>query len=104
MNKAQKLTLLAPARDLEVGKAAIDAGADAVYIGAPRFGARQAASNSVEDIAELVRYAHLFGCQVLVTLNTLLHADEYAPACALAHQLYQVGVDALIIQDLHLLA
>ena len=95
--------MLAPARDIAVGKAAIDAGADAVYIGAPQFGARQAAGNSVEDIAELVRYAHVFGTQVLVTLNTLLRDDEYAPACALAHQLYKVGVDALIIQDLHLL-
>ncbi len=74
-----------------------------MYIGAPRFGARQAAGNSVEDIAELVKYAHVFGAQVLVTLNTLLRDDEYAPACALAHQLYKVGVDALIIQDLHLL-
>lgn len=102
-SRKRKLTLLAPARDMEVGKAAIDAGADAVYIGAPQFGARQAAGNSVEDIAELVRYAHVFGVQVLVTLNTLLREDEYAPACALAHQLYKVGVDALIIQDLHLL-
>ena len=102
-SRKRKLTLLAPARDIEVGKAAIDAGADAVYIGAPQFGARQAAGNSVEDIAELVQYAHVFGYQVLVTLNTLLRNDEYAPACALAHQLYKVGVDALIIQDLHLL-
>lgn len=94
---------MAPARDLEVGKAAIQAGADAVYIGAPEFGARQAAGNSLEDIAELVQYAHRFGVQVLVTLNTLLHDDEYPRACALAHDLYKVGVDALIIQDLHLL-
>ena len=99
----RKLTLLAPARDLEVGKAAIQAGADAVYIGAPEFGARQAAGNSLEDIAELVGYAHRFGAQVLVTLNTLLEEDEYARACALAHDLYKVGVDALIIQDLNLL-
>ena len=98
-----KLTLLAPARDLEVGIAAIQAGADAVYIGAPEFGARQAAGNSLNDIAELVQYAHRFGAQVLVTLNTLLHDDEYPRACALAHELYKVGVDALIIQDLHLL-
>ena len=98
-----KLTLLAPARDLEVGIAAIQAGADAVYIGAPEFGARQAAGNSLEDIAELVQYAHRFGVQVLVTLNTLLHDDEYPRACALAHELYKVGVDALIIQDLNLL-
>ena len=94
---------MAPARDLEVGKAAIDAGADAVYIGAPEFGARQAASNSIEDIAALVKYAHRFGVQVLVTLNTLLHDDEFPRACALAHDLYKVGVDALIIQDLNLL-
>ena len=94
---------MAPARDLEVGKAAIDAGADAVYIGAPEFGARQAASNSIEDIATLVKYAHRFGVQVLVTLNTLLHDDEFPRACALAHDLYKVGVDALIIQDLNLL-
>ncbi len=94
---------MAPARDLEVGIAAIQAGADAVYIGAPEFGARQAAGNSLSDIAELVQYAHRFGVQVLVTLNTLLHEDEYPRACALAHELYKVGVDALIIQDLNLL-
>ena len=94
---------MAPARDLEVGIAAIQAGADAVYIGAPEFGARQAAGNSLSDIAELVNYAHRFGVQVLVTLNTLLHEDEYPRACALAHELYKVGVDALIIQDLNLL-
>ncbi|MBQ9144727.1 MAG: U32 family peptidase [Paludibacteraceae bacterium] len=98
-----KISLLAPARDLEVGIAAIQAGADAVYIGAPEFGARQAAGNSLKDIAELVKYAHRFGVQVLVTLNTLLHDDEYPRACALAHDLYKVGVDALIIQDLNLL-
>ena len=101
--KKRNISLLAPARDLEVGKAAIQAGADAVYIGAPEFGARQAAGNSLEDIAEFVQYAHRFGAQVLVTLNTLLHEDEYPRACALAHELYKVGVDALIIQDLHLL-
>ena len=97
------ISLLAPARDLEVGMAAIQAGADAVYIGAPEFGARQAASNSLADIKTLVEYAHRFGVQVLVTLNTLLQKDECPRACALAHELYKVGVDALIIQDLHLL-
>lgn len=86
-----------------MGKAAIQAGADAVYIGAPEFGARQAAGNTLEDIATLVKYAHRFGVQVLVTLNTLLHDNEYPRACALAHELYKVGVDALIIQDLNLL-
>ena len=74
-----------------------------MYIGAPAYGARQAAGNSLEDLAEVVRYAHTYGVQVLVTLNTLLHEDEYADAVALAHALYKIGVDALIIQDLHLL-
>lgn len=97
------LTLLAPARDCEVARAAIQAGADAVYIGAPRYGARQAAGNSVADIAALVQYAHIYGVQVLVTLNTLLYDDEKADAVALIHELYQAGVDALIIQDLSLL-
>ncbi len=97
------LSLLAPARDKEVAIAAIQAGADAIYIGAPAYGARQAAGNSLEDLAEVVRYAHTYGVQVLVTLNTLLHDDEYAHAVALAHALYKIGVDALIIQDLHLL-
>ena len=103
LKESRNISLLAPARDLEVGKAAIQAGADAVYIGAPEFGARQAAGNSLQDIASLVEYAHLFGAQVLVTLNTLLHDEEYTRACALAHELYKVGVDALIIQDLELL-
>ena len=97
------LSLLSPARDKEVAKAAVQAGADAIYIGPPAFGARQAAGNSLEDLAEVVQYAHLYGVQVLVTLNTLLHDDEYAQAVALAHALYKIGVDALIIQDLHLL-
>ena len=74
-----------------------------MYIGAPAYGARQAAGNSLEDLAEVVRYAHTYGVQVLVTLNTLLRDDEYANAIALAHALYKIGVDALIIQDLHLL-
>ena len=97
------LSLLSPARDKEVAKAAIQAGADAIYIGAPAYGARQAAGNSIEDLAEVVKYAHSYGVQVLVTLNTLLHENEYAEAVALAHALYNIGVDALIIQDLHLL-
>lgn len=102
-NSYVPLSLLAPARDKVVAKAAIQAGADAIYIGAPAFGARQAAGNSLEDLAEVVSYAHIFGVQVLVTLNTLLHADEYAQAVTLAHALYKIGVDALIIQDMHLL-
>ena len=97
------LTLLSPAKNKEVARAAIQAGADAIYIGAPAYGARQAAGNSIEDLAEVVQYAHTYGVQVLVTLNTLLHDDEYPHAVALAHALYKIGVDALIIQDLHLL-
>lgn len=97
------LTLLSPARDTNVAKAAIQAGADAVYIGAPRFGARQAAGNTIDDIAALAEYAHGYGVKVLVTLNTLLHEDEFADAVAQAWDLYRAGVDALIIQDLRLL-
>ncbi len=102
-HRAIPLSLLSPARDKQVAQAAIQAGADAIYIGAPAFGARQAAGNSIEDLAEVVRYAHTYGVQVLVTLNTLLREDEYPQAVQMAHDLYQIGVDALIIQDLHLL-
>ncbi len=97
------LTLLSPAKDRQVAHAAIQAGADAIYIGAPMFGAREKAGNSIADLEEVVREAHTFGVQVLVTLNTLLHEDEYSVAIQMAHQLYEIGVDALIIQDLHLL-
>ena len=97
------LSLLSPARDKEVAKAAIQAGADAVYIGAPAYGAREKAGNSIEDIREVVTYAHIYGVQVLVTLNTLLREDEYPKAVQIARELYEAGVDALIIQDLKLL-
>ena len=97
------LQILSPAKDKSVAKAAIQAGADAIYIGAPAFGARQAAGNSLQDLAEVVTYAHTYGVQVLVTLNTLLHDEEYPQAVSLAHALYKIGVDALIVQDLHLL-
>ncbi len=103
MSEACHISLLSPVRDKQVAIAAIQAGADAIYIGAPLFGARQAAGNSLEDITEVVQYAHAYGVQVLVTLNTLLHEDEYSQAVALAHALYKIGVDALIIQDLRLL-
>ncbi len=96
-------SLLSPARDLSVGIAAIAAGADAVYIGGPAFGARQAAGNSLEDIAALCAHAHRYGVQVLVTLNTLLSDDERHQAARMAWQLHEVGTDALIIQDLRLL-
>ena len=97
------LSLLSPARDKNVAFAAIQAGADAIYIGAPAFGAREKAGNSMEDLAEVVRYAHTYGVQVLVTVNTLLHEDEYPQAVKMIGELYRIGVDALIIQDLHLL-
>ncbi len=95
--------LLAPAKDLECGLAAINCGADAVYIGAPNFGAREAASNSLTDIQQLVQYAHKYWAKVYVTLNTLLHDAEIPQAVQLVKQLYQLGVDALIIQDVGLL-
>ena len=95
--------LLAPAQNLECGLVAIDAGADAVYIGAARFGARAKAGNSLADIEALARYAHTYWARVYVTLNTLLYDDELPQAVRLAHQLYDIGVDALIIQDVGLL-
>lgn len=94
------LELLAPAADRSVAKAAIDSGADAVYIGAPRFGARVKAGNSVSDIAETVRYAHFYGAKVYVTLNTILSDAEWEEARLLAWQCYEAGVDAFIIQDM----
>lgn len=96
----RKIELLVPARNLETGIAAIDHGADAVYIGAAQFGARQAAGNSVDDISALVNYAHIFGVKVYITLNTILTDEEIAPAEALITRLYEVGVDALIVQDM----
>lgn len=97
------IELLAPAKHLEVGKVAIRCGADAVYIGAPKFGAREAAGNSVEDIAELTQYAHTYWARVYVALNTLLYDHEIADVLKLTERLYQAGIDALIIQDMGLL-
>ena len=91
--------LLSPARNLECGIAAVDHGADAVYIGAPRFGARAAAGNSVEDIQRLSDYAHQFGVKIYATLNTLLRPEELEPARLIAWDLYHAGVDAFITQD-----
>lgn len=98
-----RVELLIPAKDLSTGMVAVNHGADAVYIGAPRFGARQAAGNSLQDIEQLVRYSHLYGAKVHVTLNTLLFDDEMEDALTMAHRLYEMGIDALIIQDLGLL-
>ena len=97
------IELLAPAKDLVCGLTAIDCGADAVYIGAERFGAREAAGNSVEDIAALVRHAHAYWARVYVTLNTLLTDEELPLALRLIRQLYDIGIDGLIIQDVGLL-
>lgn len=100
MKESRKIELLAPARDVECGIEAIRHGADAVYIGADRFGARSAAGNSIERITELVDYAHLFGTRVYVTLNTILKDEELAEAEKMVWDLYRIGVDALIIQDM----
>ena len=94
------LELLAPAKNLEIGKAAIDHGADAVYIGAPRFGARAAVGNSVNDIRELCRYAHLFGVKVHVTVNTIVYDDELEDTLIMIRDLADAGVDALLLQGL----
>jgi 23S rRNA 5-hydroxycytidine C2501 synthase len=98
-----QLELLAPARDADIGIEAVNHGADAVYIGGPSFGARSSADNSVQQIARLVRHAHRFNSRVFVTLNTILRDDELGAARQLAWQLYDAGVDALIIQDMGLL-
>ena len=101
--KTTKIELLSPAKNLEVGLAAINHGADAVYIGGPAFGAREKAGNSIEDIEKLCDHAHLFGAKVYVTLNTLLNENELEPARQLAWDCWNAGVDALIVQDQNLL-
>ena len=98
------LELLAPARDLQIGIAAIDCGADAVYIAGPRFGARQAAGNSVEDIRSLCRYAHKFGVKIFVTLNTILYDSELEDAYRFMLDVQDAGADAIIVQDLAVVA
>lgn len=100
----QPLQLLAPARDADTAIAAIAHGADAVYIGAPAFGARSAATNTVDDIRRVVEAARPFGVKVFVTLNTILLDSELPEARALITELWEVGVDALIVQDPALLA
>ena len=97
------IELLAPAQNLEVGLAAVDSGADAVYIGAPQFGARARAGNSLEDITALVRHAHTYWARVYVTVNTLLYDEELPEAVRLLHRLHDIGVDAAIVQDVGLL-
>ncbi|MES2139739.1 MAG: U32 family peptidase [Bacteroidota bacterium] len=99
----KKIEILSPAKNLVQGMAAINAGADAVYIGAPQFGARSNATNSLEDIEELIQYAHLFKAQVFVVINTILYDHELADCKKLIYQLYDIGVDALIVQDMALM-
>ena len=101
--KTKKIELLSPAKDVEVGIAAINHGADAVYIGGPDFGAREKASNSIQDIERLCRHAALFDAKVYVTLNTLLYDNELERARKMAYDCWNAGVDALIVQDMQLL-
>lgn len=96
----RQIELLSPAKDLDAARAAVDHGADAIYMGAARFGARRAAANAVEDVARAVEYAHQYGVRVHSTLNTVLYDTELAEAEALARELIGVGVDALIVQDM----
>ena len=98
-----KVELLAPAKDKETAFAAIDCGADAVYIGASDFGARRAVPNSLDDIKEVVEYAHKFYAKVHVTINTILTDEELEKARVLIEKLYEIGVDAIIVQDMGIL-
>ncbi len=99
----KKIEILAPAKDLVHGIAAINSGADAVYIGAPQFGARSNAHNPIEDVEALVQYAHLFNAQVFVVINTILYDNELETCRLMIWDLYKIGVDALIIQDMAIL-
>ena len=101
--RQRPIELLAPARDADIGIAAITHGADAVYIGGPDFGARANAGNTVADIARLCAHAHRFNARIFVTLNTILRDDELEPARRLVWRLYEAGADALIVQDMGLL-
>ena len=98
-----ELELLSPAKTAEIGREAILHGADAVYIGGPAFGARHNASNPLEDIAALVQFAHGYRARIFVTMNTIMHDSELELARKQIWQLYEAGVDALIIQDMGLL-
>lgn len=99
----RKIELLAPAKNLETGIAAINYGADAVYIGAPKFGARAAVGNTLEDIGKLIKYAHQYWAKVFITMNTILYDNELKEAEAQIHELYKLGADALIVQDMGIL-
>ena len=98
-----KIELLSPAKNYEFGVAAINSGADAVYIGAPNYGARKSAANSITEIEKLVKYAHFFNASVYITINTLLYDNELRAAENLIYQLYNIGADAIIFQDFAIL-
>lgn len=100
MKKVRKIELLAPAKNLETGIEAIRHGADAVYIGAPRFSARSAAGNSLEDIRQLIEYAHLFGARIYIAVNTILKDEELQATEKLIWDLYDMKADAVIVQDM----
>ena len=101
--KMKTLELLAPAANAEVAMEAIKHGADAIYIGATSHGARKTAGNSLEDIRRVVDFAHIYRAKVYVTVNTIVYENELESVRQLCHDLYKIGVDALIIQDLGLL-
>lgn len=103
MTSVQQIELLAPARDLPTAIEAIKHGADAVYMGASSHGARHAAANSVQSIKEACSFAHRFGAKIYVTLNTIIFDSEIRMVEKLIHELYEAGVDALIVQDMSLL-
>ena len=100
----RQLELLAPARDLQIGIAAIDCGADAVYIAGPQFGARQAAGNEISDIRKLCDYAHRFGAKIFITLNTILYDSELEAAYRFMLDVQEAGADAIIVQDMAIIA
>ena len=100
----RQIELLAPARDVQIGIAAIDCGADAVYIAGPQFGARQAAGNEIEDIRQLCNYAHKFGARIFITLNTILYDSELEDAYKFMLDVQDAGADAIIVQDMAIVA
>lgn len=99
----RKVELLAPAKNLQCGIAAIDHGADAVYIGADNFGARVAAGNSIDDIGQLCRYAHQYNAKVYVTINTIIFDSEIGQVENLIRKLEEINVDAILVQDMAIL-
>ena len=103
MAKPALIELLAPARDADIAIAAIDHGADAVYMGASHHGARADATNTLDDVGRACDFAHRFGAKIYATVNTLIYDDELMEVERLVHDLYRIGVDALIVQDLGLL-